>query len=235
MTESGFLKHFVKQEELAGCYNVKINGVTVYTLLRQEFRQQMLLQSGIGSMPLRGTYNKMSLRPILMSAIQSAWQIIKLFISNKKYPIVFLPFPRIEKIGNVYVDKFTDPLIDVANITSYVILETGRMGVHLKPRAHSSNIVNADIIRVLSTIMSSLGTPLFRNKYKKEFVTFLNSLQILSKEPINEKAIVKQFFSQYIEVKIYKTIFQRLNAKYIRANTSCGTFYCRTFCGRKNF
>lgn len=220
MTEAEFLKYFVEKEEKADCYNVNIHGVTIYTLLRQEFRQQMAIQSGVESMQLRGEFNKSALWPILLSSIQSLWQMLKLWVSNRKYPIVFLPFPRIDKIDHVYVDKFTDPLIDVANISMpYIILETGRMGVHLKPRVHSNNIINADIIRVLSTLLSIMGAIWFKKKYKKEFRALMDSLHVLSEKPVNEKAIIKQFVSQYIELRFYKAVFQRLRTKYLLGPT----------------
>ena len=220
MTESDLIKKVIREEESAGCYNVKINGITAYTLLRQLFRQKLLVEAGLEAMQLKGTLRKSSLLPLFKSSLISFWHVLKLVLGKNRIPIVFLSFPRMEKINNIYVEKFTDPLIDVAGITTpYVIFETGRMGVHLRPRIHSEKVINVDIIRVITTVLSVLGARRFNQKHKEEFATLMSSLRSLSKDTVCEKIIVKQFLVRYYEIKIYEYLFRRLKTKFLLGPT----------------
>lgn len=220
MTASGFLTRLYIEEDRSNCYEAKIHGISAYTLLRQEFRKKMLASSGCETLQLKGSFRKSSVIPILLSSLKSLYQMIQLLIMGKNFPIVFLPFPRIEKINGVFVEKFTDPLIDIAAIeVPYIILETGRMGVHQKPRAHEEKVVNIDFIRFFAKLLSQIDYVWFKNKYRKELLTLMKSLNVLSKAEVKKNTIIKQLLSQYVEVNLYKFLFKRLRTTSVIAPT----------------
>ena len=219
MTESDFLKQFVPEEESSGCYSVMVNGVTAYTLIRQEFRHQMALHYGVESMNLTGTRSKASFGHLIGSSFSSLWQLFKLRIKNKKYPVVILSFPRIEKIDGIYIDKFTDPLIEISDLNiPFLILEPGRMGVHFKPRVHSESMLNTDFIRVFSALASVLCYRSFKKKYARELGLLMDSLRALSNGQAQE-SILKSLLLQLTEINIYKRLYCRLGTKYVLGPT----------------
>ena len=220
MGESEFIKRLVKEEANSGCYDIRVNGIRAYSLIRQEFRSRVIQKAGFETMKLRGHLRKFSVISILLSSLKSFCQMAKLLIMGQKYPIVFLPFPRIEKINGIFVDKFTDPLIDMAEIkVPYIFLETGRMGVHLKPREHEEQVINIDFVRFLAKLLSQVGYFWFKNRYRKELLLLINTLNMMSKDEVKQNYITKQLLSQYAEVNIYKFLFKRLRTTSVIAPT----------------
>lgn len=200
------------QKEIdAGCYDAKIEGVSMYSYIRDDVRRELLIRDGFSIMPDRiGSYSK----KIGFSLVKSSWHIFKLFYSRKRYTNVFYPFARVEKVGGVYIDKFTDPIIDECNLNNYLIFDRGKAGEHVKPRLHSKRCVYVDMLQAMASIKVILFYNLYIKKYKKEFSKLYDSLSILtggiSVQPLFKKIVLIHIYSNNFKFLLKRIKPQRV-------------------------
>ena len=224
MTESEFIHFICESEKTSGCYNINIDGICAYSLIRQEFRNLVAYKKGIEVMTLRNEFCRSSILSICKSTFFSLIQYIKLIVSNKKAQILFISFPRVDKIGDMFIDKFTDPLIEIAcEELPCVVLESGIMGIHKEPRAHSEIIIYIEFLKVWAFISNLLKRPWMKLKYKHTIMTLRASLSQISDGLVDVDAQINKVLLRINEIIVYKHFYKKLGAKVILAPTRPAT------------
>lgn len=210
MDDQQLLKEICQKEIEHGCYDVTIDGVSVYALVRRSYRDLVLRQSGLIVMNGRTKVNKIK---AVNSVLLSAFHVTKLFFAGRKCSTLFYSFPRVDNINGEFLDKFTDPLIDVCNLgEDYIIFEHGLGGVHKKPRRHNQNVVYIDCLHPLSKILSKLFWGVYYKKHKKEFVKLENCLN-QTFGPENSMLFFKDIFRMMMLSKILGLLLRQLSIK----------------------
>lgn len=198
-----------KKEIECGCYEAEIDGVSLYSLVRENVRNRILLDAGYNVMSDR---NKTDVKALIPALIKSIWQLFRLFCSARHYSIVFYSFARVEKISGIYVDKFSDPIIDVCELGDYIILDRGRAGVHPQPRAHNDRVLFIDALQVAMIIKSFVFYCFFVRKYQREFDKLSNSLMLLTGEKV-KKAILREVVFMCYYYRSFGIILRKIKAK----------------------
>ena len=156
----------VEKEKQLGLYSFLVLGFPLWHIFMYRYRGiYVLRKTGI---PPMNNYAKFKLNSLVNSYFKSAFQLIKLICSNTKYENVIFGFPRIEKVNNVYLDKFFDPLINKSNLkSSYIYFERGRSGVHLSPRMNNERIIYTEFIDFTSQFIGYLISPFILLRFLK--------------------------------------------------------------------
>ena len=204
------IKTYCEREIESGCYDIKINNLSIYNFIRSAVRYSYSTQMGFPSMEVVGTIKKTErIKNIFISIFQILWLILK----NKKYNTFIYSFNRVDKVGDYYIDKFTDPLIDFSHIKdSYIIFEGGRKGRHFKPRLHHNKIIYTNAINKLCRIYSNYKKLAFFKKYQAEIEELFRRIKIAFPEyDINDSYLLTELFCNINEAKFYKFLFKRLH------------------------
>lgn len=209
MDDQQLIKEICKKEVKCGCRNAKIDGVSLYSLERDDFRRSLLEKAGLIVMD---NHQKVDRFAVAKSALQSVWQLTKLLISNRKYSTVLFPFARVDKINGLYIDKFTDPVIDICDKfgDDYILLDHGRAGVHAKPRLHQERLVYIDSLHIWAEIKGRLFYKRFVKENQEAFDQLKTSLSKAFGEDVynnlTEKKIAVAFYYLRLLVRLYKHI-----------------------------
>lgn len=131
---------------------------------------------------------------------KSFFCIIKICLSRKKYSNVFLPHPRLVWVGDMYMDRLTDPLIDCSGIGSdYLILERHQNGIHKRPRYHDDKVVYLDSIDFMTIVLTNVAKPILSILYKKQIRSLCD---ILKTSPVGEDKSDRNLISYVLTYKI---------------------------------
>lgn len=207
------IKDICHREVKFGCYSAQIDGVSLYSLYRRYIRREVLDHSGMNVKDLkdRGQVQK---KEMLVSIVDSLFHLLRLLFSPKKYSTVFFPFPRVEKINGVYLDKFTDPFIDVCGLNDdYIILERGRAGVHFKPRAHARKIVNIDFLTLYVRFYSYFFWRKHYRNYSSQYDALFLSIHKAFGLEITKEKMVRELYSELLIINIISRILIRISAE----------------------
>ncbi|MFA7116522.1 MAG: hypothetical protein WC140_04750 [Bacteroidales bacterium] len=106
-----YLQELLDIENSLNLTDYKVNGVSIWRLYRRYCRDKFLKKElSVIRYSKKKNYSVkiiVGIRHIFFSM----FDIIKLFISHKTFENVIFPYPRLQKINNKYLDKFTDPVI----------------------------------------------------------------------------------------------------------------------------
>lgn len=141
---SELLQVFSEKEKDLGLFDIKIDGLFVYGFLCRELRSRYLrYHSASADNDTLAIKKKKSIKYTLISF----FQLLMLYVRRGAIANFIYSFYRIDKVDSVFVDKFTDPLIDSCTIkNSYIIFEKSNNFEHRKPRAHSKKVIYTDYI-----------------------------------------------------------------------------------------
>lgn len=207
MDEQTVLKEICIKEEVAGCYKAAIKSVSLYSLIRYHVRVAYLKQLGFPQMESTLPYNKLT---VLKAGCLSIWQLTKLLFFHKKVTNLFFPWPRVENINGVYLEKYLDPLIEVSMIDDYLIFMHGAGGVHPKPRLHHEKIIYIEAIKIFSDIIVQLGGFYIKKKYNDQFCGLRMSVEKAFGHLDKWKSLEKQAVGFYVSSIILKYILKKL-------------------------
>lgn len=203
-------------EDKLGLYDIWASGFPIWRLVYRKYRDRYIqMHSGVEPMH---TNPKFNIRHIIESTLKSFCQYIRLLMWPKKAEFVFYGFPRLEKIDEIYVDKFCDPIIQQTEIKhSYLYIERGRSGIHQQPRC-DTNILWIEFIDNLALLFSPVYSLYFKYKYNSEF----SKIYSLAKDTFNlTKAdinyIANSFSLNYIKRGLIKRLLKAIEARYIFA------------------
>jgi hypothetical protein len=208
------LKKSICQRELEyGCYDPKIEGITIYTLIRREVRASVEREAGFQVMDVSMKVNK---KAALRSSFISFLHLIRLFLSRKRYTTVFNAFPRVDRINGVYMDKFTDSVIEEGGIAGdYLILDHGRAGVHPKPRFHDDKIVYWDFLHVMARAYTVIFYKRFERKHQKVFDDVFMSIEKAFDLKFDRVTYVKMFYQNFLLINMLQVILRKKATKQV--------------------
>lgn len=209
MEEHIYIRQIVAKEIEQGCYDAKIDGISLYSLERDDFRLAQLGRMGYCVMDNHQDLNKTA---AISSAIKSCLQVAKLFIVRKKCSTIIFPFSRVDKINGIYVDKFTDPVIDISETLDEdcILLDHGRGGVHPRPRAHQDKIVYIDILHIIADLKGRLFYRSFVKKHKNEFNKQKETIIKAFGEEAYSSTIERKMVIAIYYVRLLKRLFKLL-------------------------
>ena len=212
MNENELLKYFIKAEDSSYLYRHKIWEKSIYSILRIYTRREFLRHNGVMTMSLKKMKNE---KYLLSNVIISFFQLLNLFFGRKKFKNCIFSFPRIELVGNQYVDKFSDPVIALTNLkTNSIVFEFSIGGKHLKPRIHSNIVVYIDFIVFVAFVSAKLASWILPLFYKSTFDSYYSDLERIFTYPTTfKKQDYERIISFNIRVNIYKFFYRRLGVK----------------------
>lgn len=213
--ESAIIREVVAREDCSRLYNIKLNGYTVFNFIKRQLRQSYISSAGLSAMDLVSSIKKTK---VIESFFISSFQLGKLLLSMKKYDNVFFAFPRLESIGGLYVDKFTDPFIVESGIKDFIIFENGRGGVHMRPRYNDSHIVNTDILTIVSVLHSSVFWRFWYLMNKKLLDGFIKELvSVYGENVIDKGTVLKSVLKSIHFSRLIETVLRSIHAKNVFA------------------
>lgn len=211
MTEQEVIQNICKKENTSILYDIRIGELPVYMLIRGFVRYKIIENYGLPVMNMRLPVKRLV---AIKSILVSFYHLLKLWVSNRKYPSVYYSFARIDKIGKCYLDKFTDPIIDQCEKKgNYIILDYGRAGMHLKPRVHNDSVVYLDLLSVLSRIYSVLFCRFFLYKHRKEFSLLFRELNEIFEIEFNKSKIIKEIGFAVMYTDLLQRVFKKVSAE----------------------
>jgi hypothetical protein len=201
----------VRKELESGLYNIRFDGIGLYHFIKRGLRTWILHCNGYDISYKIPTLSDSKYKKVVW---KSFWQLIGLLMKGKKYANFIYAF-RTDKIDGVYMDKFTDPLIDYSDVgKSYIVFEGGRNGIHHSPRAHSDKVIYADAIDWLADILTNRELKHKNSGYHNKW----DELKSIIEKTFPETDLDKTKYKYYVLkglyiVKIYRHIFRRLHIK----------------------
>ncbi len=210
MERTDLLKDICRKEEECGCYSIYIDGIPLYRFVRYEVRVEAEKGSGFAVMETKGGRNY---RKLFSSTTISFIQLLKIVAMGKRYEDVFISFPRVEKVNGLFIDKFTDPVIDLCGIKNYVIFDHGRGGVHPKPRHHNEHIIYSDFIHVASAFYEKLFFNSFCKRHQKEINELKMSVSSVLGRTWDDEGALRRMVESFAYTKIYTYLLKKIRAK----------------------
>lgn len=199
------------KEMTSGCYDVQIEGVRIYSLIRRVVRAKFLEQEGMKVMAVTKQVDKLE---IAKSFFQSIWHLSRLYCSNRHYSTVLFAFPRVDKVNGLYLDKFTDPLIEEGVFgNDYIILDHGRGGVHPQPRLHKKNIIYVDSLHALAALWARWKRKSFLKKHLGEWAKLQESIIEAFGEITRIEELVNQFLPLFYYSVLLRNVMAHIGAK----------------------
>ena len=200
------LIQLTEREARYKCGACTVDGIPVWDALRYQLRILYLRSQGHDYMD---TGSPVQIIGLFRSVIMSFFHLCRL---RGSYDCIFFSFPRMDRINGEYLDKFTDPIIEVADIKSYLILERGRGGSHPAPRLHQDRIAYLEYLVALSVI-DALFSFRFKRKHKSELTQLCTSIRQAYGEILSEKAIERKAIDAICYVRRLASLLKRVNGK----------------------
>ena len=212
MQSDELLKDICSREEKYGLYNIKIEGISFYHFLRRGVRDKIMQLHGLGENIKAPSVGKIERIGFLLKSI---WQLLWLMATNRKCDTIFRCFERLEKVDGIFLDKFTDPIIDeVISNEDYIILEHGRNGRHLTPRLHNNKVIYTEGINLLAWLAMRFKRKGFYKKNAKQLDDLVSSIEKAFPEHTWEKEGMITYLSRCdFYYKTYVFLFKKLQAK----------------------
>ena len=211
MNEQDCLKLISKYEIENGFFDISINQIKAYIFFRRDIRVAYLKKHGIDSMHLK---YKRNYKALIKSTLTSLSSLLKLLLSSKRINNVYAAYPRVDKVNGIYLDKFTDPVINlIEEPGNYVIFDHGMAGVHPMPRLHRESIIYVDFIYVLSELVSVVFWPFFYIINKHSVDTLYEKIKDLLNDGFSKKIICKKTLQHLFLISFFKFLFNKLQVK----------------------
>ena len=196
-------------------FNFRLDGVSIYQFISRGIREKFMELYGLGLNYQNPPVSKIEK---ISNLARSLWQISKILLLRKKGTIVFHCFDRLERIDGIYLEKFTDPIIDELKLRDYVILEPGRSGRHMKPRLHNDRVVYTSFISLFARIISILSTHYFKKKNSLLIDKLFISIESAFPEiEFNKASLSSYIHFSIIRMRLYQFLFKKLQSKILFA------------------
>jgi len=232
MTFEEKIKKITLKEKELGLYEDEILNIPIWRIFRFRIRTQYFKRTT----DFNNKSNAKSVKPLFLfkQYCSSFYKIAKLFILNKSYKNVVFAFPRLTKLDDLYLDKFTDPVIKHSNVKENVLIfQRNIAGNDYIPRAHQEQTIESDFIDLTAKIFSIIFFPLFVLLYGKKVKNIYNKAQsffVLPKSFLISSIITVGEF--YVSCYLNKIILKKINAKNVFI-VSRGAFKSVILGGRK--
>jgi len=153
-----YLKEIINKENELDIYKYRVFAIPFWRIIRFKLRTRYLrIKTGF-------QYNtkkrSLSFKLLLFNFFKSLFQYIVLFFKGKRYENIIFAFPRLQKVGDLYIDKFTDPIILNSKLkNSCLIFQRPLAGNHKENRINSEITIKTDFIEFTSKIIGMFLFP----------------------------------------------------------------------------
>lgn len=208
------IKDFVDLERSLGIDDLLIKEVPIWRIIRFSVRSRLARRFG---RPSKTKKEKVPFGVIWNNFLGSSKQVRRLKHRQTVIENAIFAFPRLYRIQGSYVDKFTDPLIELSDLKrNYVIFQRYLSGRHHEPRIHHDKTIKMDYIELSSLFCAIATLPLFVLKYRRTLRKLFCAISSLDPIGVKERIIhTLQISSFFIQVKQYKKIFTSHKTKRI--------------------
>lgn len=212
MTEENVLKNFIEKENKSSLYSYEIDGIFLYPLIRRDIRVSYLRKKGFNQMD---TELGINYKAAILTTLISFTQFLRLFIFRKKAKKIIHSFPRVERIGDYYIDKFTEPVYKLTRLADNAIIFSKSFGgVRREPRFMSKRFIYTDIVdffmrigRMWRLIILSKEDAYILENLSKEIRDISNNEICLNKH------IRNSLFQRLYGVKLFYIIYRYFGVK----------------------
>lgn len=210
------VKELADKEIELNLYDGNILGIPIWRLLRFNLRTAYFKRH-IGYNNKSNKKESINLLSLIRCYFNSFFKLIKLLLSSERHNNVIFAFPRLAKLDNVYLDKFTDPIIEYTDLKNdFLIFQRSLGGFHRTPRQNQKATIETDFIDITAKILAIILFPLFFLRYAKTFLhIFRKSKKLFGLGfPFVIKASIdlSEFFISQFFVKI---VLKKLRAKHV--------------------
>lgn len=163
--------YLILEQSIKGLDQIEVEGVPVWRIVRLLFRWEILGEKPFSVKP------EVRIGEQLTNSFRSLGALIRLRFSGRTVGTVFFPHPRLYLVGDRYMDRLSDPLIEYSGIgDDYLIFERHQNGIHKRPRLHQNKVVYLDAIDNLALFLRPLYRRKVRKKYQMELIKLCNLL-----------------------------------------------------------
>lgn len=210
------VKELADKEIELNLYDGNILGIPIWRLLRFNLRTAYFKRH-IGYNNKSNKKESINLLSLIRCYFNSFFKLIKLLLSSERHNNVIFAFPRLAKLDNVYLDKFTDPIIEYTDLKNdFLIFQRSLGGLHRTPRQNQKATIETDFIDITAKILAIILFPLFFLKYAKTILhTYRKSKNLFG---MNFSFLIKasidlgEFYFKHYFVKL---ILLKLQSKHI--------------------
>lgn len=152
MTSHQALEIFLEKER--ELYKYKIGSITLWNLYRTTYRYRFVSSTtGVSSITNRSSRWKI-MRSMIMGGYKSVKCLYDIFRYNRTYDNLVISFGRLQSIGDVYFDKFSDPVIDASDLkNSICIFQQPNANVDINLRRHKESVIPLDFLYLLTYLL----------------------------------------------------------------------------------
>lgn len=205
---SKLINELNNNEVKEGMYDITIGDLPLWRLVRFKFRIEYLKKhTGATNKSETLKANKLE---VIKYIVISFFQYIKLLLFPKNAKNFIFAFPRLNKIGDSFIDKFSDPVIEYSDLKeSSIVFQHSFSRSHYMPRANSDIVIYTDFIDIFSRIISKVLKYYYKLKYKEEINNLLNKTDgIYTDVSISKDAIAEMLSTFLIYIKLYDFVFK---------------------------
>lgn len=218
MTEEDILEEFIKKEDEFGLNDVRYMDIPLWRLFRTEYRNRYIAAH------LKNFAQQTAKRNIVLwlcysvfFSILSVCKIVKILLCKKRYENIVFAFSRLQKLNGVYIDKFTDPVIDRTDIgKSVCVFQFINRKVYIGKRWKANRVTRMESIVYFSSLLSLFLWPIMFASIRKEIIRLYDKVKLIFylKSLDTIKWCIKLTFFK-CEVILYRFIFKRTKCKRI--------------------
>lgn len=179
----------------------EIHGTPIWRLVRTQFRWKYREDRPFTVKPI------IRVKDILWNNHRSFCDFMGILFSRKRVSNLFFPHPRLFLVRDIYMERFSDSLIDLAELgDDYLIFERHQNGIHKKPRYHNSKVVYLDFIDNLTKILLYVVRPVLKRKYNSMVVKLYNNLN--ETLALNDRSYIDLFHNIIAEFVIARFLIK---------------------------
>ena len=209
------LSNLVELEDKYELDDIRISNLPVWNIIKYDIRRKYLLEKGICE-SLQSVKVSISLIQSLIGMWKSFCGFLKICIIPPKVDNIIMGFSRLDNINGEYIDRFTDPVIDLSKLKdNYICFEYGRTGLHMSPRKNVNRVIYTDFIYLFSLIWGyffAIPTMIYNYRELQQFKKCLIDVTSLDIKLFYLSRIISEF---KCNVCIFEIIITHLNAKRI--------------------
>lgn len=213
---SDALEEIIELERKIGIYNVKIGRVSLWRLVRKNCVASVLKRKyQFGSLNER-QLNDVNPFRLIKLFFQSLSSLLSLFLSGKSVDSLFFSMQRLQKVNQVFLDKFTDPVIAHGNVGKYLVFQRPLAGKHFSPRYNGGKVFKLDFVHYTAKAFGLILAPFIVLLYHKPITRLKNLyfMNFLRKRRFIWSVAIK-LGSFKVESVLYSFLYKRLKVKRI--------------------
>ncbi|WP_455586901.1 hypothetical protein [Bacteroides sp.] len=217
ISEEKILEEFIKKEDELGLNDVRYMKMPLWRLFRSSYRIKYIkarskgynTQTAQRETALWLWYN---VKYFILSTLGFA----KLLIYKRHYDNIVFSFPRLQRLNDsLYIDKFTDPVIDRTNIKKSVcVFQFINRKIYRGRRWEEDRVIRMEFVVYFSVLLSVFLCPIIAFSARNEIKSLYNKLNHIYRLRITEyvKWCIKLSFFK-CEVDLYRFIFKKIKCK----------------------